>query len=250
MSHYDENEFDISDEQLNLFIDEQLGSEEMDVIQKALLDDKTLRERVCQLRAVRELVAYAYGDAPRSRMDRRIRVGSRWNKASSFAASILLIMGALFGWFGHTLSDSQLGIASSEEIFDYYTNHIPANHAQRKIVIHVSTGDLLALNKALDETEQLIKSYNKAGSSVTIDIITNKSGINLLRSGVTPYADRIERMVNNNENVQFFACSRSIAKAALKEGKAITMLPQAHVANTARELIPERIDKGWVYIKV
>ncbi len=249
MKTQDTGKYNISDEKLNLFIDEQLAKGEMDEIQEALLDDKQLRERVCQLRAVRELVAYAYDDAPRSRMDRRINTRSRFG-ASGIAASVFLLMGALVGWFGHTLAEQETGIASSRQVFEYYTHNIPASHAGRKIVVHVSTGDLMALKNALDETEQLLESYHDAGSPISIDIIANKEGINLLRTGVTPYADRIEKMVNGNENVQFFACARSIDKAKKKEGRDFAMLPQAQIARPARELIPERLDKGWIYIKV
>ena len=57
---------DISEEKLNLFIDGQLDIDEMNEIRQAVLDDKELRERVCQLNAVRELVGYAYKEVPRS----------------------------------------------------------------------------------------------------------------------------------------------------------------------------------------
>ena len=49
----------ISEDKLNLFVDKQLDTDEMNEIHEALLDDKDLRERVCQLKAVRELVGYA-----------------------------------------------------------------------------------------------------------------------------------------------------------------------------------------------
>ena len=55
---------DITEDKLNLFIDKQLDSDEMNDIHEALLDDKDLRERVCQLKAVRELIGYAYSEVP------------------------------------------------------------------------------------------------------------------------------------------------------------------------------------------
>ena len=240
----------ITEEQLNLYIDDQLDKAEMDEIRKLSMDDKNLRERICQLKAVRELVGYAYGDVPRSRVDRRVNRSAEKRTGYAIAASLLLVCGALIGWIGHGLSDSPLNMVNSREVFDYYSNNIPASHAERKIVVHVSTGDLLALKQALDETERLLQSYHDAGAPLTIDIVANKGGINLLRTGISPYADRIARLARNNDNLQFFACARSIAKARKKEGKDFAMLPQAHVARPARELIPERIDKGWIYIKV
>ena len=242
---------DVSDEQLNLFIDEQLEQADMDEIRQLQLDDRALRERVCQLRAVRELVGYAYSDVPRSKMDRRIRTRAPsrgWS--SALAASVLLLLGSFVGWMGHSLNDNPAKISTSRQIFDYFSTNIPVNHAKRKIIIHVSSGDLLSLKKALDETEQLQNSYEAAGTPISIDIIANKGGINLLRSGVSPYAARIKKMAAQHSNIQFYACARSIAKAKRKAGRDFAMLPQAHIARPARELIPERIDKGWIYIKV
>jgi len=89
---------DITEYKLNLFIDEQLDTDEMNDIHEALLDNKDLREQVCQLKAVRELVGYAYSEVPPSRYktpDRR-RSGSYAGRA--VAASVTLVVGVLLGW--------------------------------------------------------------------------------------------------------------------------------------------------------
>ena len=83
-----------------------------------------------------------------------------------------------------------------------------------------------------------------------LDIVTYKEGINMLRVGVSPYVGRIEEIVENNDNVSLYACQRSIAKAAKKEGKDIVMMEKAVTDKTAQELISERLKKGWIYIKV
>jgi len=59
---------DFSEDNLNLFIDGQLDIDEMNEIRQAQLEDKELRERICQLKAVRELVGYAYTDVRRQNM--------------------------------------------------------------------------------------------------------------------------------------------------------------------------------------
>ena len=41
---------DITEDKLNMFIDEQLDADEMDEIHEALLDNKELREQVRQLK--------------------------------------------------------------------------------------------------------------------------------------------------------------------------------------------------------
>ncbi len=244
------NTMQFSDEDLNMFVDEQQADQEAQQIREAMLSDPQLRERVCQIKAVRELVSYAYSDAPRSGLDRRAHKNYRHNIYMTIAASFLLVFGTLIGWYGHNFEAQPSDIANSREVFEYFAKNIPVNHIGRKIVIHVSTGDILSLKKTLDETEQLYKSYRAAGVPLSIDIVTNKGGINLLRVGVTPYANRIALMTKKYGNIQFFACSRSIAKEKKREGRDIVMLPEAHIARSARDIIPELLDKGWVYIKV
>ena len=83
-----------------------------------------------------------------------------------------------------------------------------------------------------------------------LDIVTYKQGINMLRVGVSPYIDRIEGIVENNDNVSLYACQRSIHKAEEKEGKQLVMMKKAVTDKSAQELISERLQKGWIYIKV
>ncbi len=81
---------DITEETLNLFIDEQLDTNEMNEIREILLDDKSLRERVCQLKAVRELIAYAYTEVPKSGRDIPAKKQKKSFIGRAIAASITL----------------------------------------------------------------------------------------------------------------------------------------------------------------
>jgi intracellular sulfur oxidation DsrE/DsrF family protein len=72
----------------------------------------------------------------------------------------------------------------------------------------------------------------------------------MLRVGASPYVDRIEGIIENNENVSLYACMRSIEKAEQKEGKPVVMMDKAVTDKTAQELISDRLQKGWIYIKV
>ena len=52
-----------------------------------------------------------------------------------------------------------------------------------------------------------------------------------------------------DDDVSFFACERSVAKAQKREGIEIKLLPGVESDKSARDLIPDRLEKGWVYIK-
>ena len=239
---------DITEDRLNCFIDEQLDTDEMNEIHQALLDDKVLRERVCQLKAVRELVGYAYTNVPKSSHDAPQKKQSRSFIGRAFAASILLVVGVVTGWSTYHYSPNAINAISAENTFQYVANHATVDHSARRIVLHIDSGDLSVVNAALNEADHLLATYRKANTPMKLDIVTNKGAINILRPGVSPYIQRIQDMIDS-EGVSFFACERSIAKAHKREGVEIVLMPGVKTDKTARELIPSRLEKGWVYIK-
>ena len=244
------NDETYTDEKLNLFIDDQLDTDEKDEIRHSILNDAALRERVCQLKAVRELVGYAYEsvEEPVSK-NGPDNTGSYSHLWKGIAASLILAIGMLTGWVVNDAAHS-MELASAEDVFQYYKNAETVDRAERKIILHVTTGDISAVNGALDEAEQLLASYREAGTPMKLDIVTYKKGINMLRVGVSPYVGRIEEIVENNKNVSLYACMRSIDKIEKKEGKPVVMMEKAVTDKSAQELISERLQKGWIYIKV
>jgi intracellular sulfur oxidation DsrE/DsrF family protein len=244
------NDKTYTDEKLNLFIDEQLDTDENDEIRHSMLEDASLRGRVCQLKAVRELLGYAYESVPEPESETGVKkTAARHYIWHGIAASLLLAIGMFTGWVVNDTARSTQ-IASAADVFQYYKNTESADREERKIILHVTTGDIYAVKGALDEAEQLIASYRDAGTPMKLDIVTYKEGINMLRVGVSPYVDRIESILDKNDNVSLYACMRSIDKAEKKEGKQIVMMKKAVTDKSAQELISERLQKGWIYIKV
>lgn len=239
----------ITEDKLNLFIDEQLDSDEMNEIHEALLDNKELREQVCQLKAVRELIGYAYSEVPPSRYEHPDKKRSTILFGRAVAASVTLIVGVVLGWSTYEYSPNAALAISAENTFQYVANHVKAERGKRKIVLHIDSSDLQVVNAALNEADQLLATYRKANTPIELDIITNKTGINILRPGVSPYISRIKELIDSNDDVAVYACNRSIAKALKKEGVDIVLMPEVMKDRSARELIPQRLEKGWVYIK-
>lgn len=239
---------DISEEKLNLFIDEQLDIDEMNEIRQAVLDDKELRERVCQLNAVRELVGYAYKEVPESPSATRERTKNSAFFSRAMAAAVTLVVGVLLGWATYEYSPTATQEVSAENAFKYVANQANVDHRQRKIILHIDSDDSGVVNYALDEADYLMATYRKANIPVKLDVVTNKTGINMLRPGASPYIDRIQKLIDD-KNVSVYACRISIQKAARKEGGEIKMLPGVATDKTVLELIPDRIKNGWVYIR-
>ena len=239
---------DLTEDKLNLFIDNQLDSEEMNMIHETLLDNKDLRERVCQLKAVRELIGYAYTDVPGLSDETHQYRKTSSVFVKSIAASVTLVVGVLLGWSTYQYSPNAIQAISAENTFQYVANHVDVEHGKRKIILHIDSSDVQVVNAALNEAQQLLTTYRKANTPMELAVIANKKGINILRPDMSPYISRIQNLVSNDE-VTLYACDRSIAKALKKEGVEIVLMPEAVKDKSARELIPERLKQGWVYIK-
>ena len=168
--------------------------------------------------------------------------------AKAIAASVTLVVGVLLGWTTYEYSPNAIQAISAENAFQYVANHVNVEHGKRKIVLHIDSSDVQVVNAALNEADQLLATYRQANTPIELDIITNKKGINILRPGVSPYIARIQQLVAN-DGVAVYACDRSIAKALKQEGVEIVLMPGVAKDKSARELIPERLKQGWVYIK-
>lgn len=226
----------LSEETLNAFVDGQLDPDERARVYAALRHDPSLAERACELRELKELVQEAYAHPPRPYRGpgRRPRL---WQAVATVA---LLAVGALGGWLGRgLLADGDNPAVALQA----------AARAEKRILLHISSGDPARLRVALDEAEHLLRTYRARGQRLQIEIVANGKGLDLLRADVSPYADRVRRLAREYENVVFLACRRAIERLR-ERGVDVRLLPEARTAPSALEQIVTRLQEGWVYIKV
>lgn len=228
---------DISDERLNAFIDNQLGTQDYDEILAAIAQDGDLGQRLCALRTAKEMVRHAYGHAPEARRkpNRHLPI---WGGA--LAASLTLAVGLLLGWHGHhvaTTLEAPTSIAS-------WADGLFANEPTR-ILIHLDNSRTEEMIAALDLTE----AYLAKSSSARIEIIANNTGLDLLRVSTTSYAERIHTLKLHHQQVAFIACGQTIARLR-GVGQDVSLLPEAAVTKTAIEHVAGRVQQGWTYLKI
>jgi intracellular sulfur oxidation DsrE/DsrF family protein len=49
----------------------------------------------------------------------------------------------------------------------------------------------------LDDVEELMKHYRLSHQTARVEVITNGEGLSLLLAGISPYAERIQKMQRN-----------------------------------------------------
>ncbi|MHB8167921.1 MAG: hypothetical protein ACYDDT_14305 [Sulfuricella sp.] len=236
----------VSDEFLNAFVDDQLDAAEKSQAFDAIGHDEALKERVCELRGLKEMVKHAYAHSP----TRVPTVKGRRSRASylqALAACLLLCVGGASGWFAHVWT----GMGSDREMARLLQSvqRSDIGGEPQKLIVHVSSSNPVRLKSALDETESLLDAYRRTNRPLQVEIIANGGGVDLLRADVSPYAQRIGMMQEKYPNLDFMACGQTIKKLQEK-GVNVQLLPHTGVASSALDQITRRLKQDWVYIKV
>ncbi|MFH1495096.1 MAG: hypothetical protein ABIG70_09910 [Pseudomonadota bacterium] len=237
----------ISDEFLNAFVDDQLEPAEKSRAFDLVEHDEALKERVCELRGLKEKVQHAYLHPPQPAHTQKKGRLSGTPYPQALAACLLLVIGSMSGWFAH----HWVGYGSDQEIMrslqTVQRNDIGAN--SHKLMIHVGTSNQVRLKNALDEAENLLANAMHANQTIQVEIIANSKGLELLRADVSPFAQRISLMQEKYPALSLMACGQTIRNLHAK-GVNVHLLPNTGVAPSALGEITLRLKQGWGYIKV
>jgi len=242
----------ISDEHLNAFVDGQLDKDEKSRILGAINNDGELSRRACELRRLRELVQHAY-DAPPpppQRLTNAVRA-PLWRQA--IAAGLLLMLGAAVGWVGHAQQQPlNLNAMYLDEEKAFQTaNLIQAPvRGERKILLHISSSEPDKLERALDTAEQLLATYHSQNQPVELELVANAGGLDLLRADVSPFADRVQALQRQYDNLTFLACQTAMDRLRRERHITPDLLPEALITPNALDEILNRLQQGWMYISV
>lgn len=235
----------ISDEFLNAFVDNQLDSAEKNQAFNSIDQDNTLKERLCELRGLKEMVRHAYPQQTENIRTRKFGLKPKY--AQALAASLLLLTGCALGLFIAGSSEPRNNLQMAQLI--QTLNRRDLSQGADKIIIQVSDSNPVRLKAALDETENLLESYKRDHHQLQVEIIANGSGVDLLRSDVSPYANRLALIKAKYPNIDYLVCNQTLNKL-LKKGVSVHLLPHTGIAPSAAEQINKRVLRGWEYIRV
>ncbi len=243
-----ENHLNYSDEHLNAYLDNELAGEERTHLIEELRDNDDLRQRVCKLEQVRNMVSIAYHDLPEPKL--KVESQSKFfSSYASIAASVLVVFGLIGGWFGHAAF--QQSDKSLVQLADNVLINKPVGSEKPwKVLLHVTSDDPYRLNVLLNETENILREFEGKQQKVAIQILANGKGLNMLRNDKSPYAKRISKLQSDYNNLVFMACAKAIARVQEKTGQAVPLLPNTKIAPSAINESLNRQREGWTYIKI
>ena len=237
----------ISDEHLNAFVDNQLDSSERIQVFDSIRCNDDLKDRVCELSGLKEMMQYAYKTPPGQKHTTHIKRSSWSKQFQIIAACLLLLIGGVSGWYSHNWSQPE----ANPNLVDIVnaTHSAVATENIRKVIVHLSNANPLKLQATLDETESLLQSYKQSHHLIQVEVIANKHGVDLLRANVSNYKKRITLLQDKYPNLKFMVCGLTIGKLRQK-GESVALLPHTGVATSAAEQINKRLNEGWGYIRI
>ncbi len=234
----------ISDEQLNAFLDNQLGEAERAQIIEIIQTDKVLAAKLWELRQLKEMVTLAYSEPtiPQPKIQQQVLL-PRSRLSLSIAASIILTIGIVSGWVTHSWTQQN-------NQYDFYlaSEFDPKSIRGDKILVHIDTMDKFRVQSAIHVLEKLLNIHEEGGRNLRLEVVANSEGLNFLRNN-SPYADRISELAQQNQNLSFLACGIAMQRASIRDKSPVKLLPDARRIDAAIKRILSRVNEGWVYVK-
>lgn len=235
-----------STEYLNAFVDGELADDERERALARLETDANFKARVCEGRTLKEQVKAAYAEIPggvKSRPFRRLNPS--WPQA--LAAGLLLTLGLGGGWLARGEIDDTPKIEHLAGLPNgYQPISLSAHVDPNKVLLHLDSSDPHKLSNTLDLAENML---NEHKGQRQLAIVVNTYGLNLLRQDTTIEQARIHRLAEEHPSLSFIACGQTIARLK-REGVDVVLLPETSVASSAINEILNRMQNGWVYVKV
>lgn len=227
----------ISEEQLNAFVDNQLDDEERARVLRLIREEKEKSEHLCELRQVKEMISLAYNDLPVSIAAPKMTT-SYVKPLLALAASVLIMIGALGGWLSHVwVSEKHIYAANQFDI-----QKIDGN----RILIHINSMDPQRVENVFHLIETIL--INKADEPVQLEVVANSEALNMLRKG-SPYAKQVKSFTKRMDNLSFLACGVAMENARVRENSEIELLPEARRVDAAIDEILRRLKQGWSYVR-
>lgn len=78
---------------------------------------------------------------------------------------------------------------------------------------------------------------------------STQRGVDLLRTQTTPFAQRINAMIQEHSNLEFSVCRKSLSRLE-RRGENVAVLPNVQGVDTAIGDVVDRLQRGWSYVQI
>jgi intracellular sulfur oxidation DsrE/DsrF family protein len=220
---------------LNAYVDGQLDPEMERFVLHAMQNDPDICEQVGQLRRAKDWMRAGFADA--RPVDGPIgRNRTRFGRLGvGIAASLMAIaIGIGGGVVGYNFAERGGAITAWEQ-------------DPMRVVLHIDDSEPAHFQDVLDYAENFLEENRDRGTQV--EVVANAGGVELMRSGISPFESRVKALNEKYPNLHFVACMNSLRNLR-REGINPVMIDDVHTGTTAVDHIVKRLRDGWTYRKV
>ena len=120
-----------------------------------------------------------------------------------------------------------------------------------RITIQIDQNDPQIMNMVLNNATHVIETYRARNEEVDVDIVAYGPGLYMLRADTSPVQDRIKHLKDMvfPGKIQFSACNNTKQGMEKREGKAISILPDASIVPSGVVHLMELQEQGWSYVR-
>lgn len=238
------------DPRLHAYIDNELDVDDRAELLEAMYEDANLRNQVCELRRVKDLVQQAYfvpPPAPQASASGR-GFGQRRSLAACCTVLALMLLSFAGGWLVHSREDASLTdhLAALGAIQIDTGDALPGGTP--RVLLHVATDNPLKFAGTLQQASYLL---NKGGNQgIEVEVVANAGGLKLLEANNNSnYATRIRAMMRKYPNLHFVACGITMHNLEAA-GVPVDLIRHVRVAPSAVEEVVRRLRQGWMYVNI
>lgn len=239
----------ISQQQLEAFVDGQLDAPDKERVLLAMEASQELRTQVADLRRLKDMVRLAYDDVPEPFPRPAVSppVGG-YAAAAAVGALVMLAVTQLIAWNWQDKSSPGEHTVARSPADPAQTS--PAASGPELVLFHISTGDDRVGAELLDQVALVADQYRQLGRPLRIVVVANNEGLRLYQAGHSQANEhRIRELFARYDNITFAACGNTLQRLA-GSGDRIQLLPQAMVVDSGVAEIARRQRQGWKYIRI
>jgi intracellular sulfur oxidation DsrE/DsrF family protein len=248
------NNNDTHEHNLYLLVDGQLDAASKKKLMDKVNTSPQLKQKLADISKVKELVSLAYAqETPRPVSSHSKSPSPNSSLLVALAASLIMGLGVMMGWMTHQhYSVAVPLLANADPAHAVSRPAIPQQASiqnVRKFIIHVDFLNEGQLDSAMVETTSILNSYASVGMPVQMELAFNLQAVRMFESQNIGQAQKVKALASRYENLKLYACSESLDKF-MGDFEMPADMSVFHADRIVEEMIPERIDQGWIYIKV
>jgi uncharacterized protein len=126
-----------------------------------------------------------------------------------------------------------------------------ADGKSHRVAIQVNANDPAVMNLALNNATNIMEDYKAKGETVEIELVAYGPGLNMFRDDTSPVKDRLKQIKDASfpSKITYAACNNTKQGMEKREGKSITIVPEAELVPSGAVTLIELQEKGWSYLK-